>query len=141
MPHMAATLGLVDENQGSPHPVPSLLEHHPLKSQLSKDSQATTGSLYMTTCLVGGKRVLRVTLQVSYQQNKILHDLRDRTCNNSFCRCLTAREEVLIFECVFWSCGVGDTGGVSGLTRGLGTNKVRSIIYIDDCACCGHAVL
>ena len=54
MPHMLATLGLVDENKGSPHPVPSLLEHLPLKRQLSKDNQATTGSLYLAACLVGG---------------------------------------------------------------------------------------
>ena len=54
MPHIMATLGLVDKNQGSPHPVPSLLEHHPLKSQLSKDNQATMGLLYLAAYLVGG---------------------------------------------------------------------------------------
>ena len=51
---MAATLGLVDKNQGSPHPVPSLLEHHLLKSKLSKDMQAMTGLLYSILGSVSG---------------------------------------------------------------------------------------
>jgi len=91
--------------------------------------------MYDTRKEDGGKRYKRRINEIKYFmifwiKPLIIH----------FCRCPTAREKVLIFECVFWSCGVGDTGGVSGLTRGLDTNTARSIFHIDDCVRHGHAL-